>query len=94
MESQSENSKNNNRVLLVSLALLALGGLFYWFQIRPSTLRQTCAANVKNEIEKIKEKQKEMERQNPYYDGPSYKTYLEYREDQYANCLAEHGLSR
>ena len=88
-------TKKNKNVLLtiVGIAIIA-GGLFYWFQIRPSTIRSSCADTAVTKAKNIVKTRSSLKlydsdlkataERNLYYDR-DYQTY-------YKRCLQEKGL--
>jgi hypothetical protein len=36
------NNGKTKRIILLILALFLLAGLFYWFELRPNTIRKNC----------------------------------------------------
>ena len=41
--------KLNNKTLLIIAVFILLGGLFYWFQVRPTNARRGCAFYAKEQ---------------------------------------------
>lgn len=62
---------------LLIIVLLMAGGMFYWFQIRPSNIRATCQEEVKNKAQATEEEK-------------SYDTSL--ANNWYRICLASKGM--
>lgn len=76
----------NKRLLAIIGVIILVGGGFYWFQWRPSNLRQVCywesrAKGLNVEVSQIKDEQNNSKKLNPeIWDG------------YYRLCLAKHGM--
>ena len=46
----SQNKINKNFLVVLSLVLIMLCGLFYWFQIRPAQIRKECMISAQQGI--------------------------------------------
>lgn len=68
---------------IIILTLIILGGVFYWFEFRPSNIRSSCALWARDKA--VKENEAETG------DNKSYQTKA--YDDYYKRCLREKGLN-
>jgi len=72
-----------NVYLIIIVAILLFGFLFYWYELRPNKIRKECISIAKiqdgfNLAESLKNNSKN----------------IEYNEEKYIKCLLEHGINR
>jgi len=70
----------NTKLLIITITLIILGGLFYWFQYRPSEIRKKCASVAQEES-----------KPSGGFDIIT-NTRLEKANKAYSDCLAKEGL--
>lgn len=64
------------KVLVISFCLLLLAGWFYWFQLRPTSIKQNCYKHVSTVCS----------------NNPNIDCSFEVRENAYKLCLQKNGL--
>ncbi len=70
----------NSPLLTGVLIAIILGGIFYWFQIRPAQARKECSTTIWEKLRKTESK--DVDAWQDMYD-------LAYKK-----CLGEHGLEK
>lgn len=82
---------SKNKLLLIILAVLAL--IFYWYEVRPSQIRQSCDISATESAQSLLKTKAEL--------SSAYKELVEkdlYLKDDYASiyskCLSSKGLKK
>lgn len=78
------------RTFIILLAFLAFGGSFYWFQLRPSTIKTMCSAKSQHEVTEASKSFAPDE--NGRIAREDIEHLFKLQEQLYQFCLREQGL--
>ncbi len=81
---------NKQKYFVIALVLLVLGGGFYWYELRPSSIKKDCFNKANTE------KEKALNWDNTYVmNGGNLTKRADYDKifnDEYSKCLMENGI--
>lgn len=80
--------EHNQRKIVIAITILAITAAFYWFQWRPSQIRQECA------IDSAEWFGKAIEQPGVRALSPQGEKLNKWREDMYVNCLHKNGIKQ
>ncbi len=82
--------KIKNNLFLLLLFIVILAGLFYWYEVRPSTIRSSCYKTASDKLDdnfsKIELFNRQQDKSTTFRDGVYAHNFY------YNNCLRKHGL--
>lgn len=81
----------HKKYFVILIPILVVGGWFYWFHYRPTSIRGRCAEYAKNKVTKFKI-DKKLKLQDGSYIYPSIKQQKELYDFVYETCIKERGL--
>lgn len=74
--------------LIIIIALLVLGFIFYWFEIRPAQIREKCINAYSNAFNEIVSD----DGRGGLYGSASINSRISENKGNYEKCLIENGL--
>jgi len=74
-------NKNKNTIIITTIILVLIMGIFYWFELRPSNIKKGCA---------IWAIDKAINQYGNYGDSKKYQPAV--YDDYFERCLREKGL--
>ena len=77
---------------IIAIIILIAVSFFYWFGIRPESIRKQCLVEARKRADQIAEM--EMNVENRGLSITRKADYEKVRDDRFGQCILEHGLNK